>query len=69
MPSPRSSSLKVQSGMNRPGLGAGWGGTALKLLLSTPVLLQGLTWAFWTIVGNLDDKALNKLDSLTPVTR
>eukprot|EP00439_Symbiodinium_sp_Y106_P040126 s1527_g4.t3 len=30
---------------------------------------QGLTWAFWTIVGNLDDKALNKLDSLTPVTR
>ncbi|CAE7215869.1 Trpm2 [Symbiodinium pilosum] len=30
---------------------------------------QGLTWAFWTIVGNLDEKAVNKLDTLTPVTR
>ncbi|CAK9104554.1 unnamed protein product [Durusdinium trenchii] len=30
---------------------------------------QGLTWAFWTIVGNLDDKALNKLSSLESGTR
>ena len=67
MPSPRFFSHKVQSGMNRPGVGCV--ATASRFLLSTPVLLQGLTWAFWTIVGNLDDKALNKLDSLTPVTR
>ena len=30
---------------------------------------QGLTWAFWTIVGNLDEKALNKLNTLTGLTR
>lgn len=30
---------------------------------------QGLTWAFWTIVGNLDEKALNKLTTLGGGTR
>ena len=31
--------------------------------------VEGLTWAFWTIVGNLDEKALNKLSSLESGTR
>ncbi|CAJ1394924.1 unnamed protein product [Effrenium voratum] len=30
---------------------------------------QGLIWVFWTIVGNLDDKALTKLSTLTGPTR
>ena len=30
---------------------------------------QGLTWAFWSIVGSLDEKALNKLSSLESGTR
>ncbi|CAE6961897.1 Trpm8 [Symbiodinium natans] len=30
---------------------------------------QGLTWAFWTIVGSLDEAALAQLKSLPPITR
>ncbi|OLQ10685.1 Transient receptor potential cation channel subfamily M member 3 [Symbiodinium microadriaticum] len=30
---------------------------------------QGLTWAFWTIVGSMDEAALAQLKTLPPITR